>query len=116
MMRRGTIHCGDDAFTYSIDEKGGMRIHACVTMMCGLDVTPYNEQHLFKQILATPGVKYLRNSTVIPSHFPLTFWRYKRAVRIIESAVLNPNTVVGRCRLRNEFARMRDEFCPPINK
>lgn len=68
-------------------------------MMCGIDITPYNEQDLFSQILSTPGVKYLKNSTVIPSHFPLTFWRYKRAVMIIESAVLNPNTIVGYRRL-----------------
>lgn len=110
MPQKGAIHCGDHVFTYSMDDNGGMTINAHATIICSQDSTPPSEKDLFANIIATPRVKYLRSSTVVPSHFPLTFWRYKRAVRLIESAVLNPNTIAGRLRLQNEFARIHDAF------
>lgn len=103
MRKHVAMNWNNHTFTYNIDNKGKVYFHACCTMY-GMDyANTENENDLFAKILAIPDIKTLAHTTLLPAHFPIRLWRYKRAVRLIENAVLNPNTIVGRRRLEREF-------------
>lgn len=88
-------------------ETGGkMVVHALVTMY-GWDPEPVGrtetELDLLKKIMQVPRIQSIEYSTLLPRRIPDQFRQYKRAVDLIESAVLNPKTVAGRRRLEREF-------------
>lgn len=105
-QQRSAIHWNNDVITYSIETGGTMVIHALVTMHGWyLDPTQRTETELdlLKKIMQIPGIKNIEYSKLLPRNISDRFQQYKRAVYLIESAVLNPNTIAGRRRLEREF-------------
>ena len=99
---RKVIHWNDEVFTYTIED-GEMIIYAQVTMHGWVSKSTETEDDLLNKIMQIPGLQRIKHSKLFPLYVVTEFNRYKRAVDLIESAVLNPKTVAGRRRLEREF-------------